>query len=512
MPPAAAQSKPLPAPTEGWDTRESIADMPSKRAIVMDNWFPETEKVTLRRGSAVHASGMSGAVETLIDYVALSGAGTLFAANGGNIYNVTAAGAVGAAVSSGHSNNRWQYVHMATAAGQFIRLFNGADTPLLYNGSTWATTAITGPTVTNLIWCNAHQKRLWVGETSSLSAWYLPVNTVSGAATEFPLGGVFRLGGYIMAMATWTRDAGDGMDDVAVFVTSEGECAVYQGTDPAAAATWSLVGNFRIGKPIGRRCFISAGADLILVTQDGFVPLSAILSMDRSQAERVALSKQIAKAVNSEVRAHGTLFGWQPIVYPKGQQLIFNIPQSATVSHQFAFNTITGAPARFLGMDATCFALLDDNLYYGGVDGRVYQADTGASDNPAGVLTTIVGDVSQAFHYFGSPGRNKAFKSVEPILEANGTPNVSVNLNTDFRTNSITSLPSPSASAETSAEWGTGEWGSGLWGSGSQIYSGWRGVRGRGRAAAMRIRVSSTTVRPSWLATNFLYIPGGQNG
>ena len=90
---------------------------------------------------------MSGAVQSLIEYIPLTGVGQLFAANAGNIYNVTATGAVGAAVSSGHSNDKWQFVNMGTSGGQFVRLFNGQDTPLLYNGSSWATTAITQPPV-----------------------------------------------------------------------------------------------------------------------------------------------------------------------------------------------------------------------------------------------------------------------------------------------------------------------------------------------------------------------------
>ena len=121
----ASTSSALPPPVKGWDTRESLADMPVDHAILLDNWFPETDKITLRRGSSSHATGMTGPVETLISYVPTSGTGQLFGAANGAIYNVTASGAVGSAVSSGHSNNRWQFVNMGTAGGQFVRLFNG---------------------------------------------------------------------------------------------------------------------------------------------------------------------------------------------------------------------------------------------------------------------------------------------------------------------------------------------------------------------------------------------------
>ncbi len=158
--------------------------MPENHAVKMDNFFPSTDKVTLRRGFASHATGMTGDIESLIEYIPLSGNGQLFAANNGSIYNVTSPGAIGAAVSSGHTSNRWQYTSLGNAAGQFVRLVNGVDTPLLYDGTTWGTSpSITGPTAANLVWINNHQRRLWFGENSSLSAWYLPVNAIGGAAT-----------------------------------------------------------------------------------------------------------------------------------------------------------------------------------------------------------------------------------------------------------------------------------------------------------------------------------------
>ena len=251
---APSTSKALPPPVRGWNTREALADMPVECAVIMDNVFPQTDDVQVRRGYTSHATGMSGSVETLIEYTPLSGTNELFAANAGDIYDVTSSGAIGAAVVTGQSNNRYQQTQIGTSGGQFVFVCNGADTPKTYNGSTWADSTITGPTIANLIWCNLHQRRLWVGEVDSLTAWYGGTNAIGGSFTQFSLAGIAKLGGYIMAMGTWTRDAGDGQDDVAVFITSEGEAIVYEGTDPSAASTWSLIGVFRIGRPIGRRC------------------------------------------------------------------------------------------------------------------------------------------------------------------------------------------------------------------------------------------------------------------
>lgn len=500
-----SQSRTLPPPVGGWDTREALADMPPENAVILDNWFPGTDKNTLRRGYSSWATGMSGAVESLLSYTALTGVGKMFAANGGNIYDVSASGAVGAAVLTGLSNNRWQSVQIGTAGGQFLFMVNGADAPEIFDGTSWSTSpAVTGPTAANLIWCNLHQRRMWFGEKNSLSAWYLPVNTIGGAASEFPLAGLADLGGYIMAMGTWSRDSGAGADDVAVFLTSEGQAIVYAGTDPSSVDTWSLIGVFRIGRPIGRRCMVKAGADLIMVTQDGFVLASTILVSDRAVTDAVAISAQINKAVNDAVRASGTNFGWQPLIYPKGTMLMFNIPISNTVSHQYVFNTITKAPCRFTGANARCWGLVGDVAFFGGADGKVYKWDDGTSDNGA----AINADALQAFSNFGSPGAKKAFKLAEPIFESAGNPNVALDLDVDYQVKATT--PVSAASVSSSALWGVSHWGVGTWGSASQIYRGWRGVRGIGRTAALRIRLMTTQARPSWVATNFTFIPGGQ--
>jgi hypothetical protein len=501
--PGVSRSRTLPPPTEGWDTREALADMPITRAVILDNWFPSTDKITLRRGSSSHATGMSGSVESLLPYTGVTGTAALFAANGGNIYDVTVAGAVGAAVVSGMTNDRWQSVQIGTAGGQFLLAFNGADTPRTYNGSAWSTAGMTGPTAANLIWANLHQRRLWFGEKDSLSAWYLAVNAITGAATEFPLAGLADKGGYIMAMGTWTRDSGAGADDVAVFLTSEGQAIIYEGTDPSSASTWSLVGVFNIAKPIGRRCMVKWGGDLIFVTQDGFIPASS-LTLERAEQQKAAVSAQINKAVNDAVRLGGSLFGWQPIVYPKGTMLVFNIPQSGTTAHQYVFNTITKAPCRFKGMNALCWGLLNDNLYFGGTDGKVYKADDGKSDNSS----AIMGDALQAFSDLGMQGVDKRVNLVEPIFESDGNPNAALDLNTDYQVRAPTAVSA--ASANTSATWGVSKWGIGTWGTATQIFRGWRGVRGKGRTVALRVRVSTTTARPSWVATNMIYTPAGQ--
>ena len=496
----------LPIPVGGLDAKSALSDMPETNAVTMDNWIPGTDSIILRRGSLNHATGMIGAVESLLPYVPTTGVGQMFAASGSGggygIYDVTSSGVVGAAVVTGLTNARFQYVQMGTAGGNFLLAMNGADTPRTYDGTVWANTTITGPTVNNLIWCNSHNKRLWFGEKDSLSAWYLPVNSIGGAATEFPFAGIAKGGGYIVGMGTWTRDGGSGADDVAVFLTSEGEAILYSGIDPSAAATWALIGVFDIGSPIGRRCMIKSGADLIMLTQDGAIFASSLLGSSRSdKTQHLAITAQINPLFNTSVRDFADLYGWEPFMYPRGALLFLNIPQSATVFHQYVFNFLTGAPCRFTDLNAVCWGLLNDKPYFGTTDGRVVEFDVGYSDNGA----NIVGDMVSAFINCGYGGI-KNFKLVNLIMGSNAAPSVAASLFLDYATDN--SIPTAQSFSSQFARWGISKWGMSFWGTAFIVFKSWRGVSGNGKNVALRIRVSTNSYRPSLLTSRLIYTKG----
>ena len=515
MAPMAAKSAARPPPIGGWDTRNALADMPPENAVILDNWLPTTDRVKLRKGHTEHATGLGATVESMLGHTSLTGAAKIFGAAGSNIYDVTSSGAVGAAAVTGLTNARFQHVQMGTSGGQFSLGVNGADGVHTYNGSAWSTSSITGPTTANLVWINVHQRRLWFGETGSLSAWYLPVNSISGTASEFPLAGLASEGGYIMAMGTWTRDSGRGTDDVAVFLTSQGQAIVYAGTDPADSTLWGLVGVFKVGKPIGRQCLVKRGGDLVMVTEDGFVAASSILLTDRAATDQVAISRIINKATNDAVQSYGSNFGWQPILYPFGQQLIFNIPIKAdnTEAHQYVFNTVAvrtdenGRPynpgCRFTGQPAVSWGMAGDSIYFGAADSKTYRADFGTSDNG----TNICADALQAFDYFGSPGQGKTFTRVEPIFQSVDDPQPAIDVNIDFSIEAPTGVPE--AGASDYGLWDTAVWDTDIWGGDATIWKGWRAAGGHGKAASIRVRVDTNIAQPNWVSTNWMWKPGG---
>ena len=146
---------------------------------------------------------------------------------------------------------------------------------------------------------------------------------------------------------------------------------------------------------------------------------------------------------------------------------------------------------------------MDGNVYFGSPDGTVYKFDTGTDDGG----TAIAGDALQAFSYFKSPGTVKSFKRVRPIFQSVQNPSAALDMNLDFQIQAPTGASTPSASG--AGIWGTSTWGNFTWGGGTQTFKGWREVRGYGHSASIRVRVSSANARPSWLSTDWLYVPGG---
>lgn len=375
-------------------------------------------------------------------------------------------------------------------------------------------TYVVAPTITGvdprkLVHINMYANRLFFIEKESCRFWYLPVNTIGGAAVSFDLAPLFLLGGYLVAMATWTIDDATGMVEYAVFISSEGEVVVYSGTDPSSASAWQKNGRFRMGRPVGRRCYERSGSDLIVLTEDGFTPLSKALLTDRSQLQ-ATISDKIESLVSNDVRAYGAAFGWQPILSPAGKKLLVNVPQvEGRLQYQYVMNTITGAWCRFTGWNANVFGLLKSDLFFGSNLGKVANSafvarcDVGFADNGA----FIFGEAKTAFHYFGAPGMQKQVTLARPLLRTTGDMEVAMSIDMDFRDTYPTSMPS--YAGNTGTLWNTAPWNSFPWASGSGVQKDWQGASGVGDAAAFHMRAVNNKTSLQWQAVQYVYRMGG---
>lgn len=496
----------LPAPIGGWNARDALGEMAPTDAVTLTNWFPATSDVIQRYGYSQFATGFPGQVETVMVY----NSGTtskMFGISSGAIYDASSAGAVGAAAVSGLSNSQFQYINYTTAAGTYLVAVNGANKAQYYTGAAWAKDGdgapydITGVASENLINVNVHKFRIWYCQKNTLKAWYMASGALGGAATAFDLSGTAQLGGSLIAMYTWTIDAGYGVDDLAVFVTSEGEIIVYRGTDPSSANTWALVGIWRIGTPIGYRCGVKFAGDLLLICQDGVMPMSGALQSSRTNP-RVALTDKIQFAVSTAVSAYGSNFGWQLMLFPKENMLFLNVPIAVGSQQQYVMNTITKSWCNFTGWAANCWEIYNDDPYFGG---NTYIGK--AWDTLADNSTNINADGLQAFNYFASPGQLKRCTMIRPIFLTDGSPAVSANVNVDFDMTDTTG--SLSFSSVTYGTWDSAMWDDGVWGGGLTVQKLWQGATGIGYCLAPRVKSASKNIQVQWVSTDLVLEKGG---
>ncbi len=493
------------APIGGWNVRDALAAMKASEAVYMENWWPTTIDCMMRKGYVNWATGLTGTAETIFAYNGVTGTKKLFAATStGNIYDVSAQGAVGAASVTGLTNGQFQYAAFGNTAGNYIQCVNGIDAMQQYDGSAWSviTGAITGVATTSLVNINVFKRRIWYVQKGTMDAWYLAADAIAGAATKFPLGPVFSEGGYLVAMATWTLDGGSGMDDQAAFLSSEGEIAVYKGTDPASAATFALVGVFKQGDPIGYKCHLKYLGDVFVITNQGVVPLSKSI-LTAQVTNKSALTDKIQPAMATAVGLSRATYGWQLTPYPAQNMLVVNVPSTGG-NYQFVMNTITGAWTKFTGWRASCWEVQADSLYYGGV-GVVALAWSTNGDNGA----SIIADCLPAFNSFGNGTQLKKMSMVRPMLYSDGSPSVLIGINFDYdqvsQPTGVLNFGIPGSGMF----WGSMVWGSMVWGGSLVPNKNWQFAGGIGYSVSMRMRITNNISEVRWAAEDYLYSLGG---
>lgn len=369
---------------------------------------------------------------------------------------------------------------------------------------TYTVLGITGADSSTFAHVNLFKNRLYYTQKDSLRVYYLGVNAIAGAASVLDFGGIARNGGYIQAMGTWTIDAGQGVDDYAVFVTSMGEVIVYNGTDPSDAATWALTGVWQLGQTFNRRCFYKFAGDLLLLTQDGLVPLASALQSSRLDP-RINLTDKIYYAVSQAATDFYDLFGWQINYFASQNMLILNIPTDVG-NEQYVMHTITKSWARFTGINSYCYEVHGKAGMYFGSDGYVGNFYDGYSDAGANILATA----QQAYSYFDALGQLKRFTLVRPILQTyNGVPTVLCGLSVDYDTQPQINQISFNPSIVNIGKWDISLWDKANWGGGLVVTKLWQGVSAVGFSGSVNMNVASSGIEFHWVSTDYVMERGG---
>lgn len=507
----------IPAPTMGLNSVDNLVSMPPTCALTLTNFIVRPFGCEVRKGFVNYATNILDEVETLLVYNSTATTGSkMFACAGSKIFNVTDTTIAPEAVVTGLTNAQWESVNFATPGGKFLVAVNGNDASYLYDGSTWTPfTTVTSPLGPGQIsgcdastWTNVtHFKlRIWAVERSSTRAWYLPINSVGGAAVQFDFGPYLKKGGSIVALTSWSIDAGTGNDDLLVAVSSEGEILIYEGTDPSSSTTWKLVGVWEVAAPLGKRCFTKEGGDVLYLSSDGMTPLSKYLQsagIDVSTRVTVPIQQMITDAA----KEGGSLFGWQMTHYLDENVILLNVP-ATTGNTQFVYNTITRAWSQFVGWEALCFAQFKGKLYFGGrgVVARCFEGYRDAADANGSAGSMYQAKAQQAFNYFEKPGVKKHFKMVRITATSLVSPTIMSGILPDFEFGvnpMLTKQVGQSVSAFNSALWNNA-----VWGRNTATIKQWSTVQGIGYAASL-VLVINVSGQTTWASSDWLFEVGG---
>lgn len=385
----------------GLNVADALDNMQPQYAIQMDNIIPDVDGDRVRKG---YIKKLSTATSVLIPILR----GNTKKLIGGHVQDLTVYNNFQVESSkTGFSSDNWTYADFTDGAGAVHTILaNGSDTPQDYTSSL----SNVGYNLTGFpsLDCPLAFKNRLYFISGNWSIAYSGVQSISGNLTSFEMGSYFKKGGRLLSIANWTQDAGNGADDLFVLISTEGEVLIYTGTSPESD-DWRMIGTFSIAKPVGKRCWAQLGADLILITQRGYFPLSTVLSDLR--ANRALLNQKIDGITQGRDFAKR----WEIHYRPSTNWLIVNVPSDTGIYsyEQHVCNLNTNAWCRFVGMDANSWAVLGDELYF--CNGRgIFQADTGTTDEDANITFCL----QKAYNNFGTPLKKQLMRVVPHYYSA----------------------------------------------------------------------------------------------
>jgi hypothetical protein len=334
------------------NSRDEVYSLPARDAVLVQDFIHKFNSLTAapkpRKVAFFPASAAPNYTGQFIHYKAGGNEG-LFLQTQRHIWNVGeiidggttatvsaaydfSAGAQGAPITGDHVN------YNATL------IFVNGKHNLVYTTASgwndWSTTASAG-NHDNFVGITNHKARLYSWTNNGRAFWYTSTDAVYGTFNSFDLSGI--IAGQVYFISTMTNDGGAGPDDYLVVVTMLGEVVVYAGTDPADASAWSLVGVYKIGRPLSRDSFIKFGNELIVLCEDDTYSIPKDFSGKR-QATKAATLRAVDQS-NS-----------QGVGPPTGGEffknlLVFGEGTCLDVQNNFAFSKISVSEKDPLDLD-----------------------------------------------------------------------------------------------------------------------------------------------------------------
>jgi hypothetical protein len=192
---------------------------------------------------------------------------------------------------------------------------------------------------------------------------------------------------------------------------------------------------------MGKNATLSVGGDLLVACVDGILPTSGAITKSRAELELAAITRQIKPMWRTEVLAK-RLWDWTMCKWDEYGGIFVTWPGGPPGKQLCAVvNAATGSWARFTGWDATCFAKMRGDMFFGTQNGKIQQADRTGYDDGVPYTCTIVG----GWEVFQSPSQTITWKQARASFSARAGEPFKPQLGgtTDY----VVALPTPPSAA-----------------------------------------------------------------
>jgi hypothetical protein len=516
----------FPAPLKGLTARYTLNAQDANTALILRNVLCRRYGVELRRGYRRWVSNMPGPVRSVMSYFPPRGTGSttmphLFAGCADSkVYDVTntiAPGtpppvAITATLAAQKNPGVWSWTNFSAGGANFLVICSAGSGVWTYDAvGGWIdrTVAITGGPAIDFDFVMVWKNRLWFIALNSNIVWYLPVLSVQGVAKSFDFGPLLVFGGDVAALASWTLDAGDGVDDKMVVMGRGGDVLVYEGTDPAS--DFRIIGRWNVGHlPVGRRFASKYGGDLAIINGNGIERMSQLtagrgLNVPMGELGGDADWVRYMEHIAQDVHATRLLPFWQMVHYAGEQCAIVVTPHNDLLNGalQYVFGTLSGGWSEFTNLPMISLELHDGELYFGTADGKVMRMFYGGTDDSLSDLVPgqqITAELQTAFVAVSSDEfHTKRPLMAMPMFIAPSAPSVKARINTDW---SFQAVPgSPIYGQSTLGTWDNAVWDASVWGGTGNFYNAWVGAEGIGTHCSLRM--SFTGVAPGTIFTTW---------
>lgn len=497
-----AQIKHLSAPLKGLSLSSKLVAGDPLTAPVLDNWVVEADHIHVRPGHRlVYQYPEDKPLNCLIpfsgdiDKIAVAQTDKLLEIDG-------------TLIEEGFTSPDWHWSAFSNlSATDYTILVNGFDGVWSWDGATLVKETVTAPSGATHIIPDAfnivmsHMNRLWFADKNNLAVYYLPLQQKTGEVKELPLNAVFKRGGSIRALHTWTLDGGMGMDDQMVIFSTNGEAAIYGGTDPDTDV--ALTGVFRFDSPMSKRSVVNYGGDLYCLVSTGLLPMSKML-----RAESEQLGKQdrdVFSMFTDASTRHRGRDGWSVILDHSTGRMICNLPLGGIDSYRqmvrFMPNQVW---ASWSMLPARSWVWSNNRLLIGSDKGGLYEVNPLVlNDNGKPIRV----DVQAAWSTYNTPAI-KHFKMILPYLQSDsGALRPFIDMRVDYDTSPPLNQPDATTPL-TGVAWDEQDWDEADWAQGLRVRTVWTGVSAMGRVAAPRLVANVLNVEFALSGWDVLYEPG----